>query len=153
MEDRTVSATILIVDPTPADAEHIIRLASQCFPATTSLTAASCGEALALLAERRLAPSMIFAEYALPDMRGIEFLGKVRQERWLDGVPVVLVSNTASDREIVACYRLGVRAFLGKPARLLEVRETLKDFAVAARQMNSASVVSASASEIHPRAA
>ncbi|HMO53805.1 MAG TPA: response regulator [Tepidiformaceae bacterium] len=148
-----MSATILIADPNPADAEHITRLVSQSLPGVAILDAASGGDALAVLAERRLAPSMIFAEFELPDMHGIEFLGMVRQERWLEGVPVAMVSNSATDREIVACYRLGLKAFLGKPAGLLEVRETLKDFAVSARTLQAASVISPAAGELRPRAA
>ncbi len=136
-----MSRIILIVDPNASDADHLARLVAQALPGAGTIGASRGLEAFHLLAEQRVVPSMVIAEYQLPDMNGIEFLGHLRQERWLEGVPVAFLSNAASDREIVSCYRLGVQAFLGKPARLLEVRETLRAFARQAQVMNSASVI------------
>lgn len=136
-----MSRIFLIVDSDRSDAEHTLRQVLAASPGAECLIAEAGTEAVAALTERRLIPSMILCEFHLPDMNGIEFLGLVRQERWLGGVPVAMLSKTASDREIVSCYRLGLKAFLGKPASLMELRETLRDFASEAQVLSTAGFV------------
>jgi DNA-binding NarL/FixJ family response regulator len=74
-------------------------------------------------------------------MNGIEFLGKVRQRRWLERVPVTLLSEPVDDRIVITCYRLGAAAFLTKPARQYELREAVRDFAIPAERMAAATIV------------
>lgn len=146
-----MSRIVLIVDSSHAEADHTRRQVGAALPGSECIVAHSGEAALGALAERRLVPSMILSEFALPDMNGIEFLGLIRQERWLAGVPVAMLSDAASDREIVSSYRLGLKAFLGKPARLMELRETLKDFAREAQVLSAAALVERS--EEHPHSA
>ena len=97
------------------------------------LSASSGEAALELLEARHCEPSLIFVDFNLPDMNAIEFLGAIRQSRWLSHVPVALLSESVEDRNVVSCYRLGACAFLTKPVQGHELREAVRDFARPAR--------------------
>lgn len=136
-----MSWTFLIIDSNEADANHSARQVQSVAPGCQVLVAGGGGAALALLEERRLAPSLILAEFALADMNGIELLGQVRSRRWLEGTPVAMLSALVDDRHVVHCYRLGACTFLTRPVPAYALRETIRDFARPAEQMSAASVV------------
>jgi len=123
-----MSYTFLVVDKSANEAARTLQQLAVAQRGAEVLTATSGQGAIALLEERKLALSLIFLEFNLPDMNGIEFLGKVRQTRWLSQVPVAMLSEAVDDRHIVSCYRLGLCAFLTKPVQAFELRETLRDF-------------------------
>jgi DNA-binding response OmpR family regulator len=84
---------------------------------------------------------MIFAEYELGDLAGLELLSEMRQVRWLERPPFTFLSEPINDRAVVQAYRLGACAFLVKPAAVHEVREVIRDFARPARRLAAAGVV------------
>jgi two-component system chemotaxis response regulator CheY len=133
--------TFLVVDSDAAGVEEARRLLTALGPGAEVLTAASGEAALALLEEQRVLPSLVLVEYELAGMNGIDLLGEVRHRRWLERVPVALVSRAAPDRVLVTAYRLGACAFLAKPLRAHELRETVRDFAHEASRMTAASVL------------
>jgi len=123
----------LVVSGNEAEA---VRLASQLRavdPAAELLRSTSGAGGLALLEQRMTVPSLIFADFTLPDMNGIEFMGALRMRHWLEGVPVTILTGSLSDRQVLACYRLGACSVLAKPARLQELRETVRDHTRPAR--------------------
>ncbi len=97
-------------------------------PGWEVLGAGSGPGGLALLEDRRIAPSLIFADFAMPGMNMIQFLGAVRGRRWLDGVRVAVLTGSAADRDIVTCYRLGACAFASKPVNRHELRAVIGDW-------------------------
>jgi CheY-like chemotaxis protein len=133
--------SFLIVDERADEAQCTVRQLKAMQPHAEVLVASAGQAALALLEERRLIPSLIFAEFELGDMNGIEFLGAIRQQHWLQRVPVAMLTRPVPDRHVVSCFRLGLCAFLSKPVPAHELRETVRDFAQPAVQMNAASVV------------
>ncbi|MCC6388225.1 MAG: response regulator [Dehalococcoidia bacterium] len=133
--------TFLVVDSQPSDLENTARQLKLVVPGAEILTAPSAEAALALLEEQRIVPSMIFVDYHLPGMSGIEMLGEVRHRRWLERAPVAMLSQPVADKVVVTSYRLGACAFLSKPARAHELREAVRDFAQAALRMSAATPV------------
>ena len=138
-----MSWTFLVVDDNEAQAARAVQQLKALQPGAQILTATSGEAALELLEERRVVPSLTFVDFAMPDMTGIEFLGQVRHRRWLERAAVAILSEPIADREIINCYRLGACAFLTKPARLHEIRETLRDFAQQTQQMTATFVIPA----------
>ena len=120
------------------------QLARVC-PGATVLTAGSGEAALIILEERRIIPSLIFLDYGMPRMNGIEFLTELRTRRWLERAPVVIVSEPIADRHIVTCYRMGAGTFLTKPIHQFDLRQAIRDYARPAQQMAAASIVSVAA--------
>lgn len=144
--------TFLVVDDLEIEMNGTASLLKRVYPASTAWTANSGVAALNLLEERRTVPSLVLLDYAMPGMTGLEFLSELRMRRWLDRVPVVMLSEPIADKLVVNCYRLGASAFLTKPLHQFELRQAIKDFARPARQMSSATVL-AGGEEIQRNAA
>jgi len=131
----------VVVDGLAGMREQTVRQLQGASPGAEVIEAASGEAALQLLEERRLAPSMLFTALELPGMTGLELLGEIRHRRWLERVPVAMLSEPVSDRQVVSSYRLGACVFLTQPVRARELQEAVRDFGRAAVQMNAASVV------------
>src|SRR5512142_893144 len=128
----------LVVDDNQAEAARLVQQLHAIERGAEVLTASSGQEALSLLEEKRVVPSLTFVEFAMPEMNAIELLGKIRQQRWLELAPVAISADVARDRDVVSCYRLGACAFLTRPVQLHELRETVRDYARPAERMTSA---------------
>lgn len=133
--------TFLVVDDLEIELNGTASLLKRVYPASITWTANSGAAALSLLEERRTVPSLVLLDYAMPGMTGLEFLSELRMRRWLERVPVVMLSEPIADKLVVNCYRLGASAFLTKPLHQFELRQAIKDFARPARQMSSATVL------------
>jgi DNA-binding response OmpR family regulator len=133
----------VVIDPVEADGALTIRNLTVAVPGSQSSWAASGEAALELMEERRLAPSLVFCAFELPGMSGLELLGEMRKRRWLDRVPVAIISEPVSDRQVVASYRLGACAFLTRPVRPFELREAVRDFGIPAATLQAGAIVDA----------
>ena len=145
--------TFLVVDPNTDEAQRTVQQLRAMQPGAEVLVAGGGDAALALLEDRKLVPSLVFAEFELGDMNGIDLLSAFRHQRWLERVPVAMLTRPVADRHVVSCFRLGVCAFLSKPVPAHELRETARDFARPSLQMNAASVVVGGGDGIHRSAA
>lgn len=129
--------TFLVVDDNEQELAGMAALLKRVQPMSQVWTAKSGQDALDLLEERRTVPSLILLDYAMPGMSGVEFLAEVRNVRWLDRVPIVMVSEPIDDRLIMTCYRFGAISYFAKPVHQFELRQALRDFARPARRMAS----------------
>ncbi len=70
-----------------------------------------------LLVDRpgRRRPDIVFLDLGLPDISGIEVLQEIRREDELANLPVVVLTVSNSDEDILRSYDLGVKAFIQKP--------------------------------------
>ena len=76
-------------------------------------------EALARLTGTEPLPDLIWLDYYLPFMNGLEFLTRIKSEERLKQIPVVVVSNTAGPEKVNAMLDLGVDAYFVKAERRL----------------------------------
>ena len=75
-------------------------------------------------------PSLVLLDVKLPYVMGLEVLRRIREQRGR-AVPVVMLSASAQEADIVTAYRLGANAFLCKPSeasRFEEMVKAIKDF-------------------------
>lgn len=77
-------------------------------------------EALAKLQNNELDPSAIWLDYYMGDMNGLEFLSEVKKLDKYKNIPVLVVSNSASEDKITALQSLGVEKYLLKADYKLE---------------------------------
>jgi diguanylate cyclase (GGDEF)-like protein len=100
-------------------------------------------EALALC--MGTAPDLVLLDYQMPQMSGIEFLGKFRGVAQLKGVPVVMITGEETKETLYQALESGANDFLRKPVddielvtrarNLLELRRRELDLANANRQL------------------
>ena len=44
-------------------------------------------------------------------------------------IPVIVLTSSDRDRDLIECYKLGVNSYIQKPAELLKFQETVRHFA------------------------
>jgi CheY-like chemotaxis protein len=71
---------------------------------------------------------LILLDLNLPDMTGIDILRRVKENRYLKAVPVVVLTTTDDSQEIKRCYELGCNVYITKPVNY-------ESFANAIRQL------------------
>ncbi len=78
------------------------------------ITCTTVGQAIDYLKSVEQLPDVIWLDYYLPDMNGIEFMHEVKKnEKWAN-IPVIVVSNSASDQKKNAMLALGVKKYILK---------------------------------------
>ncbi len=75
-----------------------------------------------------LLPDLILMDIIMPGMNGIDILKKMREEKLLQGVPVVMLTNQNDQKDIEAAKELGVKGYIVKAsATPSEVVEEVKN--------------------------
>jgi two-component system response regulator len=64
--------------------------------------------------ENRL-PKLILLDLKMPKVDGIEVLRKIKSDQNKKVIPVVILTSSKEDRDIVESYKLGVNAYIVKP--------------------------------------
>lgn len=112
---------ILLVEDNPNDIE-ITRRALDKGQIKNTMTVARDGqEALDLLfadgnGERRM-PGLILLDLNLPKVSGLEVLAKIKGDSALRRIPVIVLTTSTREEDIVRTYDLGVNTFISKPVR------------------------------------
>ncbi len=73
-------------------------------------------------------PLLILLDLNLPDMTGVDILGRVKGNEHLKRIPVVVLTTTDDAVEIQRCYDLGCNVYITKPV-------DYENFANAIRQL------------------
>ncbi len=60
-------------------------------------------------------PKIILLDIKMPRLTGIEVLEKIRQDERTNKIPVVMLTSSQEDPDIVACYKLGANSYVVKP--------------------------------------
>ena len=84
---------------------------------TDLILAANCKEALALLQSKSRSdlPQLILLDLNLPDISGIELLRRIKKDKSLYEIPVVILTMSNEDQDIQRSYDLGASSYLVKP--------------------------------------
>lgn len=60
-------------------------------------------------------PDLMLLDLNLPRMSGTEVLAAMRVDDLLRSIPVVMLTTSASERDVGDCYQLGVNCYITKP--------------------------------------
>ena len=71
-------------------------------------------------------PRLVLLDLNLPGTDGLEVLACIRRDPYLRALPVVVLSTSASEEDVNACYDLGVNAYLIKPVNFDRFTEQLR---------------------------
>lgn len=124
---------ILLVDDDPNDVELTL-LALREYGLVNEVTVARDGtEALDFLFLRGThverppdEPILILLDLKLPKVNGIQVLRQIRADAVLRLIPVVVLTSSREDSDLVECYQLGVNAYVVKPVKFREFFEIVK---------------------------
>lgn len=75
--------------------------------------------------ERMSRLAFILLDLNMPRMNGYEVLRALKGDEFLRRIPVVVLTTSSADEDVVKSYDLGVNAFVTKPVRFEELRIVL----------------------------
>jgi len=107
-------------------------------------TADSGEQALEMMRKRPVVHDLAILDVHMPDMDGLSLTQRIRANRQLDGLKIVMLSSQGLDMPAVSLTRLGVERWLSKPVRKQELRRALIDL-LAHELVPSAAAVTAPA--------
>ena len=70
---------------------------------------------------------LIFLNLNMPEMNGLELLEKIKNDRMLASIPIILQSACTDETEINKAYILGISGFLKKPYKKSQVLHAIKE--------------------------
>jgi CheY-like chemotaxis protein len=125
---------ILLVEDSPEDAElalHALRresLANNIFVVRDGEEALDFLFCRAAFAERSFdhPPKLILLDLKLPKVNGIEVLKQVKADPRTKTIPVVILTSSKEEQDLVRSYNLGVNSYIQKPVDFGQFREIVR---------------------------
>lgn len=75
-------------------------------------------------------PAVVLLDLKLPKLSGLEVLKCVREDPRTKIIPVVILTSSNEERDIVASYQLGINSFVRKPIDFHEFQKVVKEIGV-----------------------
>ena len=124
---------ILLVDDSPRDIEMTLDALSQHNLANEVLTFCDSVEALDYLFGRgpfadqsQGAPAVILLDLKMPKVDGLEVLRQIKEDPRLKLIPVVVLSSSREEPDLLQSYQLGANAYIVKPVQFQDFVEAVK---------------------------
>ncbi|QYG03735.1 response regulator [Massilia sp. NP310] len=128
---------ILLVEDNPHDLELTLIALSKSQLANEVVVVRDGAEALDYLhrrgefAERQQgSPAVILLDLKLPKVDGLEVLKEIRNSEGLKSVPVVMLTSSKEEQDVVRSYQLGVNAYVVKPVDFNEFVRAIGDLGI-----------------------
>lgn len=125
---------ILLVEENPRDLELTLAALAKCQLANEIVVARDGAEALDYLYargahENRVPgdPAVVLLDLKLPKVDGLEVLEKVKSDPMQRQIPVVMLTSSREERDLLRSYELGVNAFVVKPVDFNAFFEAIQD--------------------------
>jgi DNA-binding response OmpR family regulator len=75
-------------------------------------------------------PAVLLLDLKLPKVDGLEVLRQVKSDEKLKMIPVVVLTSSHEEKDMVASYKLGVNAYVVKPVDFHEFVNAIKELGV-----------------------
>jgi CheY-like chemotaxis protein len=75
-------------------------------------------------------PAVILLDLKLPKIDGLEVLDMIRSNATLKSIPVVMLTSSREEQDLIRSYELGVNAYVVKPVEFAEFVEAISDLGV-----------------------
>jgi CheY-like chemotaxis protein len=125
---------ILLVEDNPRDLELTQAALQKCNLANEVVVARDGAEALDYLYRREAYsgrpvghPAVVLLDLKLPKVDGLELLEMVKSDPALRHVPIVMLTSSREEQDVVKSYDLGVNAFVVKPVDFAEFFQAIRD--------------------------
>ncbi len=126
---------ILLVEDNPTDAELTIRALKKQHLANKLHHAKDGAEALDFLfargayAGRKVenGPKLVLLDLKLPKVDGLEVLREMKADPRTKVIPVVIMTSSKEERDVVESYKLGVNSYVAKPVDFGRFSKAVED--------------------------
>ena len=125
---------VLIVEDSPDDLMLIQRVFKKHHIANKLILASDGAQALELLygkmdypgkTEGNL-PSLIILDLKLPKISGLEVLEKIRLNQRTKMIPIVILTSSKEEQDVINGYNLGANSYIRKPIKFEEFEEAVR---------------------------
>jgi CheY-like chemotaxis protein len=117
---------ILLAEDNSADAEMTLRALKRNNLANRVRWVKDGAEALEyLFGEGTRPPKLVLLDIKMPKVDGIEVLRRLKADPATQKIPVVVMTSSNEDRDVVESYRLGVNSYIVKPVQFEAFLETV----------------------------
>src|SRR5262245_27667642 len=128
---------ILLVEDDPNDVELTLTALEEYNLANEVVVTRDGAEALDYLhcrgdyaARSNENPAVLLLDLKLPKVDGLEVLQQIRSDEKLKMIPVVVLTSSHEEKDMVASYKLGVNAYVVKPVDFHEFVNAVKELGV-----------------------
>ena len=128
---------ILLVEDNPNDIELTLAALEQSQLANEIVICRDGAEALDYLHRRGIYdrhdvqdPAVVLLDLKLPKVDGLEVLGAVKSDPRTRAIPVVMLTSSREESDLVRSYELGVNAFVVKTVGFKEFFDAIQDLGV-----------------------
>jgi two-component system, response regulator len=127
---ETKDVDILLAEDADTDAEMIMRALQKMHGAGTFARVRDGVEALEFMfrqgpfsARRTTLPKLVLLDLKMPRLGGLDVLRRLKTEDATKAVPVVMLSSSAEEQDIVTSYQFGANSYLVKPVNFASFNE------------------------------
>lgn len=125
---------ILLIEDNQTDEELTLRAFSKNNITNPVVVARDGAEALDYLfakgayegREPNLLPQVVILDLKLPKISGLEVLRAIRADARTKRLPVVVLTSSKEEQDVVAAYQLGTNAYVRKPVDFLQFSEAIR---------------------------
>lgn len=132
--EQNIPVDILLVEDNPTDAELALRALKKHHLANNVEWVKDGAAALDFLFRRgdyaaraNSMPRVVLLDLHLPKVDGLEVLQQMRADAHTQNIPVVVLTSSREERDIVSSYKLGANSFVSKPVAFDEFARTVAD--------------------------
>jgi CheY-like chemotaxis protein len=125
--------SVLLVEDSPRDAEMAIDALREYHLANDIVHVRDGAEALDYLYRRgafadrsATLPTVVLLDLKMPKVDGLEVLRQMKGDPTLRMVPVVVMTSSSEDQDVVTSYQLGVNAYVVKPVKFHDFVDAVK---------------------------
>ena len=137
MDSMNTLGRILLVEDDPKDVELTLTALEEYNLANEVIVARDGEEALEYLYSRGKFntrssgnPAVMLLDLKLPKVDGLEVLKQVKSEEKLRMIPIVVLTSSKEEKDMVASYKLGVSAYVVKPVDFHEFVNAIKELGI-----------------------
>ena len=71
-------------------------------------------------------PDLILLDLNLPQMKGLELLQLVKENSELRSIPIIILSSSKAEQDIIKSYKLYVNAYMVKPVNIEKFKQSVQ---------------------------
>lgn len=118
--------TILLIEDDLIEVMKVKRTISSFNLPHKILEAKNGDEALKYLKSDHPLPDILLLDLNMPKISGIEFLHILKDDPLLKYLPAIVLTTSANEKDILACYQIGIAGYMVKPFNFDEYLQKLK---------------------------
>lgn len=106
---------IVLVEDNPDDERLTLRALRRGNLTNPVVVARNGEEALTIILAAEPLPSVVLLDLKLPKIDGLEVLKRLRSQEHTKRLPVVILTSSSEERDIIESYNLGANSYVRKP--------------------------------------